>query len=222
MIYLASHMHDEFVTLTDDEFKLATRRGSDIQQSSDRMGIDNKRPKGWAGVAGERSHQIGQLAECAVAKALGIPWKNSLNTFKRADLRGNIEVRLIGADWYGLRVYERDNGTRRVVGCIIERGKERQSYRLPGWIHARDGKRQEFLMDPLERMQPMYSVPQYELRSLEVLRRIIHANVPNDTPPRHLCAWCWWEPVETLRCDRCNRHYCYDHYWTHSHAETGR
>jgi recombination protein RecT len=173
IIYRASHLHDEFVSLDDGEIDEAALFGKEMYQSSQRQGLKDYRPEVRDGVTGERIQMLGSVAERGASKALGIPWTHWIGTFHQPDLHHNIEVRLIGVNHYGLRVYDKDHDSRRVVGVVIEKGKEREPYRLPGWIYAADAKQASFRMDPHEKNHPMYAVPQYVLRPLSELKEII-------------------------------------------------
>jgi hypothetical protein len=135
----------------------------------------------WSGFtegdqAGLRQQQLGALAERVVAKALSIYWPESLDGFSRPDLPHNIEARLIGVEHYGLRVYPRNPGSRRVVGVVIPRGHEDGPYRIPGWILAENAKRPKWKIAPHGR-PPMYCVPQPDLWPLSDLLRLIATEV---------------------------------------------
>ena len=173
VVYRASHRHDVFVSLTIEERAAAGKHGSTMYLSSQARGLHDKRPGVRNGVTGERVQRLGSIAERAVAKALGIEWTAWSDTFKAADLHFNIEVRLIGVDHYGLRVYDRDHDSRRVVGIVIERGSEHLPYRIPGWINAVHAKRREWRIDPHDLGQPVYAVPQDRLHPLALLRLFI-------------------------------------------------
>jgi hypothetical protein len=167
--YKACYLRSYYVTLTDAEYLEAFQRGEAIYESSQRRNLRDHRAFVRKGIDGRRVQAIGEVAVRAVAKLLGLEWLDSMDTFKGADLHHNIEVRLIGREWYGLRVYDRDDNSRCVVGCVIEQGKEREAYRVPGWIKAKEGKKREWLADPLERHHPVYLVPQDYLLSLDEL-----------------------------------------------------
>ncbi len=165
--------HNLRVELTKQEIDEAALFGRKIYQSSQERGLKDYRPEVRNGVTGERIQMLGSVAERAAATGLGIPWTHWINTFHDPDLGHNIEVRLIGVNHYGLRVYDKDDDSRRVVGVVIEKGKERQPYRLPGWIYAGDAKRDEYRMDPHQKGHPMYAVPQWVLRPIRELLAII-------------------------------------------------
>lgn len=177
--YHPFHGNDEFIELTDEEYSEAFDRGKMIRCSSVERHFKDNRDFVRDGVDGLRVHQLGEVCARAIAKALNLPWVNSLDTFKGPDLPHNIEARLIGVERYGLRVYDTDDDSKRVVGCVIERGRERLPYRLPGWINAKYGKKSEWWMDPLDRKRPAFFVPQYHLWSLNILRRLINGVEPS-------------------------------------------
>lgn len=174
MNYEPCHRNDEFVTLTSNEIAAATEAGKWVYRRSQERGLRDYRAFVRHGVNGERVQVVGAIAELATCKLLDLRWtKGAYDTFKRPDLPHNIEVRLIGVNHYGLRVYEGDDDSRRVVGVVIERGREHLPCRFPGWINAVYGKREEYLIDPLSRGRPVFAVPQWRLIHLDKLRELI-------------------------------------------------
>lgn len=116
---------------------------------------------------------LGAVCEGAAQAALGWPIKLQSGTYAVADLDGDIQVRLIGVDHYGLRVKPKDKDHWRVFGVIIPAGKERQPYRLPGWVYAGEAREHsEWLMNPNNRT-PMWAVPQSALRPNNELRMLL-------------------------------------------------
>jgi hypothetical protein len=99
--------------------------------------------------------------------------------YKKADLPHNIEVRLIGEDRYGLRVYKKDDASRRVVGVVIPPGKERGPYRIAGWIIAADAIQDCWEMAPYGG-RPMYPVPQEHLRPMSELKSLTRGPIECD------------------------------------------
>ena len=175
VFYKACHDHDEFVTLTDAEINEAANFGSEMYESSQERGLNDRRPEIRNGVDGRRVQMLGSVAERACSKALGIEWTHWMDTFRTPDLHHNIEVRLIGVNHYGLRVYDKDHDSRRVVGVVIEKGKEREAYRIPGWINAIYGKKERYKIDPHNKGQPVYAVPQDKLQPLDTLKFLVNA-----------------------------------------------
>jgi hypothetical protein len=110
-----------------------------------------------------RSQCLGSLTEAIVRKGLNIDAPLTHETFNVADLPGGIQVRCIGVEHYGLRVYARDDLNWKVVGVVVPKGMERVSpYRIPGWIYAGDAQRDEWLIAPNDG-PPMWAAPQAKL-----------------------------------------------------------
>jgi hypothetical protein len=175
-IYTAYHGNDVFVQLTEEEVQKAWNAGTYLRNVSVAEGReDNPSLSGPP----SRTQSLGTLAEMAVAKALGLTWKLQVgNTIesghKEPDLPFNIEARLIGVQRYGLRIYDHDDPSLRVVGVVIPKGGEAGPYRIPGWINAVYAqKRPAWRMDPLEKQAPFFGVPQQSLFHLDELRRLI-------------------------------------------------
>lgn len=176
-MYQPCYVHDEHQDLEHTEYWHAFNRGVAISRYSKRHNMHDKRASdqyvNGVYVDGDRVHGLGEVSACAIAKHFSLEFINSLNSFKNADLPHNIEARLIGNNRYGLRVKIDDVDSRRVVGCVIPPGKERQTYRLPGWIIAKDGKQARWLRDPKDQKKPIFLVPQCKLRPLSELWEII-------------------------------------------------
>lgn len=175
MNYEACHDHDEFVTLTNTEIDYAILRSKEKYQQDGQSDRD-----GWEGWDREnnghrqafRNQALGGVCEQAVAKALNLyPLHEANKAFALdGDLPYGVEVKLIGRDYYGLRIYDRTPDELAVVGIVIEEGKERgHPYRIPGWIRAGEGKSEEWTMAPHGR-PPFYAVPQMLLWPLDELR----------------------------------------------------
>jgi hypothetical protein len=172
MIYTASHLHDEYISLDEVEYKSAVYSGRLIWQRSQERALHDYHGTKPNGESGMRLQELGAVAERAVAKWLNVYWGGGYNTFKGADLDKRIEVRLIGVDNYGLRVRDGDADNKLVVGVVIPKGQERQRYRLPGWILAKEAKKREFLMNPWEG-RPMYAVPQQALNPMATIKQFL-------------------------------------------------
>jgi|688.fasta_scaffold397715_2 hypothetical protein len=175
--YKPSHKNDIFVELNDNEYQEAMDFGSELYKHSQKCNLRDHRTFVRNGVNGERVQQLGALAESAVSKALGVRWLKGVDTFKKEDLPHNIEVRLIGKENYGLRVYDRDDDSRRVVGIVIEKGQERKPYRIAGWINAKYAKKDIYKIDPLNRGRPVFAVPQEKLFHMNELKGLIEKEI---------------------------------------------
>ena len=191
--YTASHKYDMFVELTNAEVDEAMVFGESMFNHSQGRGLRDYIPDK---TKGKRAQSIGSLAERAGSKGLGLPWTQWVDTFHQPDLHHNVEVRLIGVDRYGLRVYDKDHDSRRVLGVVIEKGRERMPYRIPGWIYAKDAKCIEYKMDPLEKNHPMYAVPQTVLRDPRELIEIIKCEQGGSCVKRQLRVQQTWTDAE--------------------------
>jgi hypothetical protein len=76
-----------------------------------------------------------------------------------------------------LRVYDRDDDSRRVVGIVIEKGQERKPYRIAGWINAKYAKKDIYKIDPLNRGRPVFAVPQEKLFHMNELKGLIEKEI---------------------------------------------
>jgi hypothetical protein len=173
-IYVEDHQASEWVTLSEYEVDFAIQVGVRIWRDSQADGRSDR--DGWVGFQGDggkRRQALGSLCENIASACLGIHWPMSVNQFGEPDLPHNVEVRLIGLPHYGLRVYPRNDNSRRVVGVVVPPGEERAgTYRVAGWYLAGDGKRAEWQMSPHDR-PPMFAVPQSVLRHPSELRMLI-------------------------------------------------
>lgn len=171
ILYTACHDHDEWVELRRDEFEYAWRHGAKLRAQSV-AARDRDRPS--LDVASDeqklRIQQLGAVAELVVRKALGRPMRLPEKTYQAADIPPQTEVRLIGDERFGLRVYGKDLDSRFVVGVVIPRGQEKGPYRIPGWCSASRAKANPgWKMDPNNKGWPFWAVPQDELESLSTL-----------------------------------------------------
>ena len=165
-------------TLTDDEIDYACRTAMKMRELSIGRGHKDHRAEGtkeYDESVALRIQALGALGELVARKFLGYPMKLVTENFSKADLPDNIEVRLIGNNSYGLRIYPRTDDSRRVVGVVIEPGRERSPpWRIPGWIVAEDGKQERWSMSPCGR-PPMYAVPQEHLRPVSELKNLVQS-----------------------------------------------
>lgn len=131
--------------------------------------------------SGLRNHTLGALGELVVARYLGIPWSESVDTFTRELDVGRFEVRTRSTPEAELIIRPRDPDARVYVLVVPEPDspaswyllrRERRwpaAWRVAGWKVARDGKRQEWQRDPGGRL-PAFFVPQTALRFPDELR----------------------------------------------------
>jgi hypothetical protein len=115
--------------------------------------------------AGWSEHIEGACGEMAVAKALGIYWDGSVNSFSGDDLPG-LQIRTRSQDHYDLliRRADSDNST-----FVLVTGRC-PHYAVRGWIRAADAKKPEFEQFHGGR-EAAYFVPQAALHSLDTLKK---------------------------------------------------
>lgn len=104
-------------------------------------------------------HIIAAMAECAVAKHLGVYWGHHMNRFESGDV-GKLEVRY--SQRKDLKVRERDDS---IVICVSGYPPE---FDIIGWIDAKDAKK---LIQPTMPREgpPAYFVPHSQLYDIKLL-----------------------------------------------------
>ncbi len=113
---------------------------------------------------------IGACSERVLCKFWNIYWDGSINTFHRlADVLGyNVEVR--GTHRPDGRLIVRDNDADdRAFVLITGEGPE---FEIRGWLFGSEAKLPEWMDNP-NGYRPSWFVPQYALRSLEPLAKIL-------------------------------------------------
>ncbi len=167
-IYTEYLDNSDYIELTDFEFDVAWKIGDKIWRLSQERGLKDYCGNKPNGVDGGRLQCLGAVAECAIHKWLNRFWLGNYNSFKNPDL-ADLEIRLIGLEHYGLRVRDSDDDSRRVVGIVIPKGREREPFRIAGWIYAREAKKTEWKMNPYNG-RPIYCVPQTQLFPAGILK----------------------------------------------------
>lgn len=172
-LYRAYKATSDYIGLDDIEYKSAIYTGRLIWLASQQRGLRDYHGSKQGGADGQRWQELGSVAERALAKYLKVYWGGGYNSFRGADLLDNIEVRLIGAESYGLRVRDTDADHKYVVGVVIPKGQERNPYRLPGFMKASEAKEhREWRMNPYEG-RPFYGIPQAHLHPIWELVRLL-------------------------------------------------
>ena len=100
--------------------------------------------------------------ELSVAKALGIYWDGSVNTFKRPDLPPDIQVRTSKSYQDHLVIRSADADDERFIKVV----GVHPDYELVGWIWGREGKRAEYWGER-NGTYPAFWVPHAALRVME-------------------------------------------------------
>lgn len=175
VLYRACHANDVWVRLRDDQINYSCRHGSRMRRTSVERGhqerIEAYKP---TDKKAQRNHCLGACCEYGLQVALGCdPVVLTSETFKVPDIPGtDIEARLIGVDWYGLRIKPGDKDHWLVAGVVIPLGQERgHAWRIPGYIRVSEARKHpEWIKDPNDWKAPLILVPQEFLRSIEELR----------------------------------------------------
>jgi len=150
------------IILTIGELHLAAQNGSLRQIESMSRGLPDKH--GFDG-PGWNVHIEGAAGEIAAAKALGVFWGGSVNTFKSEGDIGNLEIRTTSTKNNRLIVRNGDNDNAIFV-LVVGRAP---TYEVVGWMRGKDAKQEKYVSAPGGR-PPAYFVPRSDLNPIESLR----------------------------------------------------
>ena len=119
----------------------------------------------------------GALAELAVARALGLDFIPTINTFHEiADIGEEIEVRWTKGRRGSLLIGDNDEETRIFV---LVTGRS-PSYLLPGWAYGTDIKSQGNFVTEYKEKHQLWGMPQERLRPTEDLIKLLKKHDNND------------------------------------------
>lgn len=152
------------ITLTQSDIDWATSVGAMRESESKRMGLPQRH-----GCSDEKSKSVhidGAMGELAAARAIGVEWQASVNTFKNGGDVGAWQVRTRSSHYFDLII--RDNDRDDDVFILVTGTCPK--YRVVGWIRAGDGKQKRWVKTHGGR-PPAYFVPQSELNSLDLLQK---------------------------------------------------
>jgi len=164
------------VHLTDGELRAAAFLGGRRDEASRARGL-----KAGHGFGAESNTDaaaaidiLGAEGEYAVAKALGLPMPDTVNTFKLPDLPGRLQVRASNHPKCHLLVRPKDaDGDNFILVQALGGGR----YDVLGWLPGRAAKRREFEYAKNGR-PPVYLVPRGKLRAVDDLRPKQQRQVP--------------------------------------------
>ena len=105
-------------------------------------------------------HIEGALAECALAKYLNVFW--SKGKFNLPDV-GEVDVRTTHYETGKLTLHKEDYDDRKYYLLTGLNGK----YIIRGWLFAKDGKKNEYWLDPSGKQRWAYFIPQEKLNKLD-------------------------------------------------------
>lgn len=106
-------------------------------------------------------HVEGAMGEMALAKFTNMYWNGTIGSVHLPDV-GDLEVRTTEHKDGCLIMHPKDKNKAKFVLAIGVRGK----YEMVGWIFGHEGKKQEFVRDPNDRVAA-YFVPQKALRKFD-------------------------------------------------------
>ena len=155
------------VSLTRDEWAQAVfvallRQHHSLHRSS----ADSLYEKPW--MAQLEIHMLGACGELAAAKAIGLPWPSSVNTYKgESDLPGGIEVRHRTKSHYDLIVRDDDPDDRRYVLTLGEVA-DVPKIKVVGWFFGSYSGRHRYLHLPVGSYPTRFS-PDAVLGAIEEL-----------------------------------------------------
>ena len=152
------------IKLTTEERTEAVRLGLLKHTKSESDG----RCADWYNGTEAHVHADGVGAEMAHCKFLGVPFEFRMDTFKRADVGKNTEVRSTKQTWFGLKVKDRDKDARIVAAW---RQLDDFTYVGLGWLTVADAKKVGEKKDPGNRGVPAYFVTDSKLNSMRTFPR---------------------------------------------------
>jgi hypothetical protein len=154
------------VILTNEERRAATQLG--CRRHAEAVAAGRPDAHGFIGSEGLRMHIEGAMGEIAAARALGVEFTPTCNTFKDPDLPYGIQVRTRSRHDYDLIVRDDDADAEMFVLVTGSNG----SYVVHGWMLGDEAKQ-----DRWRRMHggrpAAYFVPKNELRPLGTLVDLI-------------------------------------------------
>ena len=164
------------VTLTWEEVYEASQVGITRTIESRKQGLKSIRTKGlevWGIDIG------GAIGEFAAAKALGIEWSKSVNTFRTGGDVGPYQIRCATNHNYRLKFSDRDKDAVYILvtGNVLLGGS--LTYKLQGWLRPHEGRKPEFFFDPNGRGSA-YWVDQKFLHPMSTLPSIEEAQALSD------------------------------------------
>ena len=106
------------------------------------------------------AHAVGAAGELAFAKALGVYWNFSVDTFRSAPDVAGYEVRTRTNPEWDLFIRPNDSDNRKYALVTIDRDK---SFLIVGYLLGADAKQRRWLRDYGNRGKSAYFVPQAAL-----------------------------------------------------------
>ena len=154
------------IKLTHYELAMASEVGRQRQLTSMQEG--RQPAHGYTGTGWEE-HIEGACGEIAVAKALGIYWNGSINTFKNPDLGTNLQIRTRSQHNWDLIVRPTEPNNHHYI-LVTGTSSDPEGFRIHGYITGSEAKQPQWLADHGSR-PTAYFVPSTALHPLAQLTR---------------------------------------------------
>lgn len=155
------------VQLTNEQWWRGYNLGTARQNESLRMGLRDAH--GFNGVNGLQRHIEGACGEIAAAVVLGLPFEDTINTFKLPDLPFKIQVRTRSKPYYEL-IVRMDDPDDEIFVCVTGTAP---NFAVRGWMYGGDAKRPEWIRTHGGR-EPAWFVPHACLRTVAELMPYLH------------------------------------------------
>jgi hypothetical protein len=162
------------VTLSDTEMVWPTKVGTDRHEAAKKANKRDSHKYKGSDEDGLKIHILGAAGELAFAKSLGIVWDASINTWKKPDLCGIVQVKTATHHTYSLLV--RPDAKDGEIFVLVTSENLRE-YQIHGWMIGKDIKRERWLRNPGERKAAWF-VPQSALHPYEDLLEVLMECLP--------------------------------------------
>ena len=153
------------IKLTLPEMLTGTNLGTIRQYTSDKQG--SKYSEGFTEekMTALASHIEGALGEVCVAKALGLYFIPTVNTYGKADIGEDIGVRTTNKENHGLLIRERDNQDH---FYYLVKGSA-PNYRVCGWVRGGVARQDKYLANHIDNKSKVWRVPESDLNPMSMM-----------------------------------------------------
>jgi len=154
--YKFSPYHCPVMQLSPPEILIGAMAG--VMRQTENIKLDRQPNHGDGGLNQWHMHVEGTLSEMALAKFLGVFW-NGKGSFRDLDVGGLVDVRSTAWDSGSLIAHDEDENERQLWLLTGIYG----TYKVRGWIYAREAKNKELYWEEKQKGRPAYCVPQSHL-----------------------------------------------------------
>ena len=149
------------ISLTKEDMEWADRIATNRQDEAVKAG--KRDSHGFNGIDGLNKHKLGAAGELAVAKALGVIWDATVNTYKAPDLGECVQVRTRSKHDYDMLVRANDKDDE----VFIHVTGQPPNLIVHGWLYGKDAKQEKWKQNYGNRPSA-YFIPTSELNQLVV------------------------------------------------------